>query len=499
MKKYQLELIIFFAGVITMAFELAGSRILGPYFGASIFIWTSLIGIIMGSLSLGYWAGGQLSVKRSDLQMLSVLLLIGGFLIFITAFGHDYILKRVVKYIPDFRVQVVMSAALLFGPASIFMGAVLPYSVKLKINTVESSGLAVGRLYALSTIGSITGTFLSGFLLLPYFGFLNIMYFLTGILLAFSFWIFFIKKTRFFLAITIFSFFLLSSVWIKSYTKEVDYIDKDTQYNRIFIYNTSDKATGRPVKMLAVNNEHSSAMFLDGDGLVFEVLKYYHLIKHFNPGFQSSLMIGGSGYAFPKDYLSKYPEATMDVVEIDPELTNMAYRYFELPHDPRLRIFHEDGRTFINREENKYDAFFMDAYKSMITVPFQLTTKEAIQKIYNILNDDGVVLANLISTLSHKNNAFLRAELATYKSVFPQVYLFAVQYPNPNEKEKEHFQNFMLVGLKSGIKPPLSSENEELNKFLSHIVKINIEDDLPILTDDCAPVEYYTSKALDKY
>jgi spermidine synthase len=378
------------------------------------------------------------------------------------------------------------------------MGAVLPYAVKLKINTVESSGLAVGRLYALSTIGSITGTFLSGFVLLPLFGFLNIMYALTGILLVFCFWIFFVDKTKIYLAVTLFSFVMLSSVWIKTYTKEVDYIDKDTQYNRIFVYNTTDKPTGRPVKMLAVNNEHSSAMFLDGSGLVFEVLKYYHLVKHFNPDFKHSLMIGGSGYAFPKDYLEKYPTATMDVVEIDPELTRIAYKYFELPHDPRLRIFHEDGRTFINRGKNKYDAFFMDAYKSMITVPFQLTTKEAIQNIYDILDENGVVLANLISTLSHKNNAFLRAELATYRSVFPQVYLFAVQYPNPTEKEKEHFQNFMLVGLKTDVKPSLISDNKELNAFLSHLVKINIEEDLPILTDDFAPVEYYTSKALDK-
>ena len=498
MKKYQLELIIFFAGIITMAFELAGSRVLGPYFGASIFIWTSLIGIIMGSLSVGYWAGGQISIQRSDLKVLSMLLLFGGISIFLTAFGHDYILKRVVKYIPDFRLQVIMSSAILFGPASVFMGAVLPYAVKLKINTVESSGVVVGRLYALSTIGSIAGTFLSGFVLLPLFGFLNIMFSLTGILLLFSFWIFFTGKTKVYLAITIFSIFLVSTVWIKTYTKEVDYIDKDTQYNRIFIYNTMDKPTGRPVKMLAVNNEHSSAMFLDGEGLVFEVLKYYHLVKHFNPDFKSSLMIGGSGYAFPKDYLRKYPGATMDVVEIDPELTHLAYKYFELPHNPRLRIFHEDGRTFINRGKKKYDAFFMDAYKSMITVPFQLTTKEAIQGIYDILNDDGVVLANLISTLSHKNNAFLRTELATYKSVFPQVYLFAVQYPDPTEKEKGNFQNFMLVGLKSGKKPLMSSDDKELNRFLSHLVRINIEEDLPILTDDFAPVEYYTSQALDK-
>jgi spermidine synthase len=240
-------------------------------------------------------------------------------------------------------------------------------------------------------------------------------------------------------------------------------------------------------------------MFTDNDDdLVFEVLKYYRLVNHFNPGFRTSLMIGGSGYAFPKDYLKRNPEATIDVVEIDPGLTRLAAKFFNLKNDPRLTIHHEDGRTYLNRCEKKYDAVFMDAYKSMLTIPYQLSTQEAVQKIYTILNENGAVYANIISSLDEMNDFFLRSEIATYKSVFPQVYLFAVQYPDPSEIEKQYFQNFLLVGLKSNVKPAFTSENEEFQKFLNHLISIEPGAEGIVLTDDFAPVEFYASRALSR-
>jgi spermidine synthase len=276
-------------------------------------------------------------------------------------------------------------------------------------------------------------------------------------------------------------------------------VDVDTQYNRVLIFNSTDRNTGRPIKMLRVNDENSSAMFLDGDeGLVFKVLEYYHLVEHFVPTFQHSLMIGGSGYAFPKEYLKTYPEAKLDVVEIDPGLTALAREHFELKDNPRLNIFHEDGRIFLNHcNDHKYDAVFMDAYRSMLTIPYQLTTQEAVQKISDALSDEGAVFANVISSLDDNKSEFLRAELATYRSVFPQVFLFAVQYPKPTEVEKLYFQNIMLVGLKSQLKPELVSENEKQNGFLSNLVEIKTSKKDLIMTDEFAPVEYFASKVLN--
>lgn len=485
------------AGAITMVFEIVGSRVLGPYFGASIFVWTSLIGIIMGSLSLGYWLGGKFSEKQSSFKFLSWMLLLAGFFIFLNAIGHDYVLTRIIKYIPDFRFKTVVSVIILFAPASVFLGMVLPYAVKLKIESIRTSGSLIGNLYALSTIGSIIGTFLAGFILVPAFGFSNILFALAVILVLIAMINFIYVRKLIPGSITLVLSICILFFWIKKHNQELDYIDTDTQYNRVLIYNTTDQVTGRPIKMLNVNDEQSSAMFLDkDDDLVFEVLKYYRLVEYFNPNFSTSLMIGGSGYAFPKDYLSRYPEAFIDVVEIDPGLTELAKLHFNLPDDNRLKIYHEDGRTFLNRCEKKYDAVFMDAYKSMITIPFQLTTQEAVQHIYDMLNDNGAVYANVISSLDPKNNYFLRSEVATYKSIFPQVYLFAVQYPEPTEKEKSKFQNFLLVGLKTTVIPEFSSIDDQINQYLSHLYMGNLEFEEEILTDNYAPVEYYASKAL---
>jgi predicted membrane-bound spermidine synthase len=482
-----------------MIFEILGSRILGPYFGTSIFVWTSLIGIIMGSLSVGYWLGGVVSDKRKDYAILAWMLLLAGVFMLITALGHDYALRRIVKYIPEFRLRTVFAVVILFGPASVFLAMVLPYTAKMVMINVRTSGSSVGNLYALSTIGSILGTFSAGFLLVPAFGYALVLFSTAVFLMILALTLFLLdKKTVMLLAGSGISVVLIFT-WFISYNKPIDYLDIDTQYNRVLIYHTKDEASGRPVKMLKVNDEKSSAMFTDADDdLVFDVLKYYRLVEHFNPDFRNSLMIGGSGYAFPKDYLRRYSEASIDVVEIDPGLTKIAKQYFNLTDDPRLKVYHEDGRTYLNKCEKKYDAIFMDAYKSMLTVPYQLTTSEAVQKMHNILNENGAVYANIISALSHERSYFLRAELATYKSIFPQVFLFAVQFPSPTESEKESFQNFLLIGLKSSQLPDFVSEDDEMMKYLSHFYPIEEGFDSFVLTDDFAPVEFYASRALNR-
>ncbi len=453
----------------------------------------------MGSLSIGYWLGGAVSAKKSDMVVLGWMLLIAGVFMLTTCITHDYVLRRILKYVPEFRFRTVIAVALLFGPASVFLAMVLPYSVRMLVNNVRTSGQAVGNLYSMSTAGSIAGTFLAGFFLLPELGFASVLFANSGFLLIFALLLFMIGKRHLYFFIGLTVSIILIFIWYKTTSKPLDYIDTDTKYNRVLIYNSTDKVTGRPIKILNVNDERSSAMFTDADNdLVFEVLKYYRLAEHFSPGFKNSLMIGGSGYAFPKDYLRRYPEAAIDVVEIDPGLTELARRHFNLPDDPRLGIFHEDGRTFLNRCTNKYDAVFMDAYKSMLTIPYQLTTREAIEKIYNCLNENGAVYANIISTLNNEENLFLRSEIATYKSIFPQVYLFAVQYPNSLTDEMDIFRNFILVGLKSEIKPDLSNQDQDLNDQLSHLITIEPGKNAIVLTDEFAPVEYYASRALSR-
>lgn len=498
MEKKLPGIIIFVAGFVTMAFEVSGSRVLGPYFGTSIFVWTSLIGTVMGSLSLGYWIGGRISIQRTDFWVLALILVFSALYILIIAIGNMYILDRVLKYIPGVRLRIVISTILLFGPASVGFGMILPYAVKLRIQTVKSSGGTVGNFYATSSVGSILGTFAAGFLLIPFFGYSQVLFILSLVLLLMATATLFVQMNHFTVFATSAGFLLLMILWIRTNSHTIDYIDVDTQYNRVLIYETNDHLSGRPIKMLRVNDENSSAMFLDEDNdLVFEVLKYYRLMEHFVPDFNSALMIGGSGYAFPKDYLKRYPGAKIDVVEIDPGLTELARKHFELREHSDLEIFHEDGRTFLNDNDRVYDAVLMDAYKSMITIPYQLTTREAVQKIYDALSPEGVVLANVISSLNPENNQFLMSELATYQSVFPQVFLFAVQYPDPTEEQKKFFQNFMLVGMKSVEPVSMFSSDSLINNYLQHYYPIVAGENEQVFTDEYAPVEYMASKALN--
>jgi spermidine synthase len=197
-------------------------------------------------------------------------------------------------------------------------------------------------------------------------------------------------------------------------------------------------------------------------------------------------MIGGGGYSYPKHYLKKFSDARIDVVEIDPKITDVAMKYFNLEKDPRLTVYHEDGRTFLNKTKNKYDVICIDVFW-WFAPPFHLATKEAAQRMRDLLADDGVVLINIVSAAQGKKGKFLRAEYATFKEVFAQVYLFPVQ----NSKNSLVMQNIMLVALKSEKRPLFKNNDKELNEYLMHIWDKELESDVPVLTDDYAPVENY--------
>ena len=147
---------------------------------------------------------------------------------------------------------------------------------------------------------------------------------------------------------------------------------------------------------------------------------------------------------------------------------------------------------FINRESKMYDVVFMDAFNSASSIPFQLTTVEVAKKLYAMLDDHGAVMINVISSVEGDRGMFLRAEYATYAEVFPQVYIFPIK-----GKESSHvIQNVMILALKSKEKPTFESGDFAMEKSLEQLWQKPIERDMPILTDDFAPVEYYRRKAL---
>jgi spermidine synthase len=233
-------------------------------------------------------------------------------------------------------------------------------------------------------------------------------------------------------------------------------------------------------------------MFLDSEDLVSKYARFYHLLRHFKPDFLNTLIIGGAGYSFPKEYLRVYPTKKIDVVEIDSQATEIARRLFHLPNNPYLRIFHEDGRVFLNKiEAKKYDVILIDAFGSLYSIPFQLTTREAVGQISKGLASDGVVIMNLISAIEGDGSLFLQAEYKTYAEIFPRVSVFKVNA----EKADDVSQNLILVASKSA-KISLETSDAEISALFKNLYDKPLNTSIPALTDDLAPVEYYNSRAL---
>jgi len=495
MFRFSLELVVFLAGAAVMILELTGSRLLAPYLGTSIFVWTSLIGIILACLSLGYWLGGHTADRSPRPGVLAVILLGAGLWMGFLSLLADRTILATLNALEDLRASATVVSIFLFGVPSVLLGMVSPFAARLKIASVDRSGTTVGNLYALSTLGSILGTFLAGFVLIAYLSNPAILRLLFVLLVVTSF----LASPRTFLPLraalvlvvggvmVLFPTGLRASVFQKM-------VDVNTLYSRAWIYDRNVDVDGVPyrARFLRIGIENSGAMFLEYWGNVYSYPNFFDLALHFNPATKKTLMIGGGCYTYPGLFLHDHPGATMDVVEIDPGVTKLAREYFFLEDNPSMRIFHEDGRVYLNRTDETYDAVFVDAFKSYFYVPPHLLTVEAMQRISDALAPDGVVCINVLGSLEGPGSEIVHAVCATLHEVFPQVYLFPVQHPG----EGRTTQNIMVLALKSSDPPALASGDETMNSYLSHLWTKDIPLDLPPLRDDFAPVEYYISKAV---
>lgn len=472
-----------------MILELAGSRILAPYVGNSLPVWTGLIGIILGSLSLGYYLGGKLADERPQAHVLGWILFVASLFLCITPLLSVSLLPVIAGMFLDIRLSALAATLLLFALPSILLGMVSPYAIRLSLETVQTSGMTAGKLYAISTIGSIAGTFFAGFFLIAFFGSKTIFYLLAASSFILALLLFTKNKlSSFLIFLSLVLICLLLPQSLHQQTSKL-VIEKDTMYNNVRIIDQNDYYSYQTVRELFLGNARNSATYLDNPKLVYPYANYYRLIDHFVPELSRVLMIGGGGYAYPKNFISTHPEASIDIVEIDPELTTLAEHYFFFKPNEHTTVFHEDARTFINREEYTYDAILIDAF-SDYHHPFQLTTHEALTHMAEMLHDDGIVITNIVSSILGEKGKVLRAEYRTYTNIFPYVAVFPV---NTN-KEPYLTQNIMLIAAKQPLN--FSSSNAEFEEYLGMRWDKEIPvDDVPLLTDDFAPVEFYAMQA----
>lgn len=497
MRNYLLEFIVFLSGAVVMVLELVAARIFAPFLGTSLIVWSSLIAIILGALSLGYYLGGRLADKKANYKTLASFFLFASILVLLTILINTELLT----FLNDLRLPLqwtaILATVLLFGPLSVLLGMVSPYALRLRLDDLAHSGRTAGNLYAISTLGSIVGTLAAGFYLIPFLG--NFRLSLLLVFLLFFLALLAASYNLKFKAIHLVYFFLLLflmaallSVVDKVWRLDNLVLDVDSSYNRIIIYDTQD-ADGRAIRRWQTDKHAvQSAMFLDDPvALVHDYTKAYAAAEQVLPKIDSALMIGGAAYSYPKYFLANQPQAEMTVVEIDPTATQVAKDYFFLEEDPRLHIVHEDARYFLQQNQQRFDVIYMDAFLSAISIPYQLTTLETVQRFYDSLDEDGLLLTNLISGIEGEKGLFLQAEYQTYKMIFPQVYLLQID----GSRGGDVVQNLLLIASKSA--EALDLNNEIFSEFLGLLWEKEIDSSqVEILTDDHAPVDYYLIKNL---
>ncbi len=486
LKSHQLEITVFICGAMTMVLELVAARVLSPYVGSSNLIWTSIIGIMLICMSLGYWVGGKIADKKQDLKDLSQFIWISAISTSLIPIFETIVVNGLANILSEELIIVaITSATFLFGIPSFMLATVSPIAVKFKNNEEEQVGTVSGKISSLSTIGSIFGTFFAGFVLIPQVGVNNIILGSSILLLVLAFLIYPNKKIKQIIeaVITLISIILLIIVGKYIFKNaHPDIInDLDTEYSRIWVKNVNI-AENLSYKTLQVDRGLESYINEQTGEMGAAYLSYYDLFEYYNKNAKSTLMIGGAAYTYPKHYFKNYENNTMDVVEIDEKMTEIAKKEFNLDTtNQNLKIFHQDGRSYLNYSDSKYDTILIDAFKGL-NAPFELTTYEAMCKAKERLNDNGVVITNLISTLEGDDAKFLEHEYATYKAAFDDVKVFRVK----ENAKKDEIQNFILVGIKG--KPEMNDEVKEKYENLLKTEMTNYSTKKAISTDDYAPI-----------
>lgn len=483
MKNHKLEIIVFLSGAIGMGLELIAARVLSPYVGSSNVVWTSIIGIILASMSIGYWVGGKKADEDANINKLSNILLLAAIFTSTIPLLETAIVKLLAGIIPNLIVAAILCAIIVFSIPSFILAMISPFAVKIKSMKDDEIGSLSGRISSLSTIGSIVGTFLMGFVLIPNIGVTNINIGVT-ILLVFMSFIAREKVDKKFiytsiLSICVILILIILGKWIFKLSNPDIVLDTDSQYSRIWVKQIKTQKAN--YKTLQVDTGLESYINAETGEMGARYLRYYDLFEYFNKDAKNTLLIGGAAYTYPIHYLQKYEDKKIDVVEIDDKMTQIAVKQFGLNiNDSRLCVFNQDGRSYLNYSKNKYDTILIDAFKGL-NAPFELTTYEALVHARDMLNENGMVLTNIIASIEGKESDFIEYEYATYKAVFDDVRIFMVA-----NRDKTDRQNLILVGIKGNPQRDETKTSEYLQYLDMEVTEF--QTDKNIVTDDFAPV-----------
>ena len=284
MKKHKLEIIVFLSGAIGMGLELIAARVLSPYVGSSNVVWTSIIGTILASMSIGYWIGGKKADKDADIDKLSNILLLAAIFTGAIPLLETAIVKLFAGIIPNLIIAAILCAIIVFSIPSFILAMISPFAVKIKSKEDNEIGSLSGRISSLSTIGSIFGTFLMGFVLIPNIGVTNINIGVTIILVLMSF----IAREKIdkkfiytsILYICIILILVILGKWIFKLSNPDIVLDTDSQYSRIWVKQIQTQKAN--YKTLQVDTGLESYINQETGEMGARYLRYYDLFEYFD-------------------------------------------------------------------------------------------------------------------------------------------------------------------------------------------------------------------------
>lgn len=502
-KKLSLPFVVFLTGACVLIIEIVATRILSPYYGNTIFTVSSVIGIVLAALSVGYYFGGKYADKYPAEKVFYSIILISGLSVILLHLLTLFLLPSL-GYSLSIISGPIISAIIFFFIPSLLLGTLSPFAIKLQGQHFPEKGIGsiTGEIFFWSTLGSIFGSLFTGFVLIPQFGISQIILTVAIILIILGLFpllkIGILKKSI--SKIILFSIIgiLLMSTFTAFKNNNVVY-SQDGIYEKITIYD--GQYAGKPTRFFQQDRSSSGAMFLDSDELVFDYTKYYALYEVFKPDVKNALVIGGGAYSIPKALLKDLPDATVDVSEIEPSLYELAQKYFKVAKTERLNNYTDDGRRLLHDTDKKYDLIFSDVYYSLFSIPAHFTTQEFFKIAKDKLSENGIFVANLIGDLSRQEPSLIMSEIKTFQTVFPNSYFFTVDAP-----DKIGSQNIIFVGYNSNKKidfndPKITKDENPIIQSLGKKV-INLDrfefSKYPLLTDNFSPVEYLTAQVLQK-
>ena len=524
-----------------MSLEFSASRLLVPIFGDSIYTWGSLIGVILAGLSIGYHFGGKLADRpdSSSIKLYSIVFSAGLYIIFIPfisthviQFSDSAITEMAQIFWRHKNSDLIASTVSQYGSLfatflllilpTLLLGIVSPYAVKLAVKSVKQLGMISGNLYSVSAIGNIIGTFLTVFVLISIFDIRSIIFTLGISLIISSSVLMSLMKAKMpaIIAGAAILFVLLSNIFlgispIQHYSGNLIF-QKETPYSRVDVVDSVATISNKNDTNIDIeeddqdltSNKGNRALFLDGflhsmmnrenqSQLTLEYTKYFPIGFLLNPAAKNVLFVGGGGFSGPKYFLKTYPDVTVDVVEIDPVVIDVAEKYFDVnTTDLRMHIYNDDARNFLSRtnQDKKYDIIILDAY-SRSYVPFHLMTLEFYKLLESRLTSNGIIVSNQVGSLLGDSSNLYRAAYKTMKQVFPNILIFPVL----TTTKPDVVQNVILVATKKSDAAAVSTNIDvyddkfevltpEYRQNLYNSTEV-ISNDVPILGDQYSPVE----------